>query len=137
MKRRIILFAIVVVILEALAILSFICIAKTEIATLGKQIVITFFLISMCVLLAILVRLFSIRPLIVIGVIFAIGSGMVIQMLGFYFFPGLIKDVVITSFDNLWRIGVIVMLHFFCYLIGVFTMIILRNIIGSKHCCPI
>ena len=132
MNRSVVLFAIAGIIIETLAILSFICIAKTEFVIFGKQLVATIFLVFMSIFLAILVRLFPIKPLIISGAIFAIGSGIIIQMLGFYFFPGLVKDVVLISFDNLWRFGIVVALHFCCYMIGVFVMIILRNIIVNK-----
>ena len=132
MNRKIILFAIAGITIEALSVLCFICVAKTEFAILGKQIFATIFLVSMSAFLVISVRSFPIKSLITLGVVFAIGSGIVIQGFGF-FFPGLIKDVYLISFENLWRIGTVIVLHFCCYITGIFVIIALRNIISNNR----
>jgi len=137
-ERKIILFAIIGITIEVLAILGFVYIAQTELAIYGKKIVVTIFLVLMCTFFAVLARLFSTKSLMMLGAIFAIGSGIVIQVLGFYFFPGLSKDVVLLSFENLWRMGIIVALHFCCYMIGIFAAITLQKInrVFKRKLCP-
>jgi hypothetical protein len=93
------------ILIEAVAILIFIGISKTTLAVLGKQVTIIASLIVIIIFLIAAVKIFAIRELLLLSTFLTIGAIVIQQILGYVFFPGIVKDIKPFSLDHVVRIG--------------------------------
>lgn len=100
------------ILIEVVALLSFIGIAKTSWDFPGKQVVIIMALIAIIALLMVAVARLSIRELFYLSAFLTISIVCIYQILGFFFFPGIVKDVVPFSWEHLTNIGLVTVLVF-------------------------
>ena len=111
------------ILIEVVAVLSFIGIAKTSWDFPGKQVVIIMALIAIIVFFIVAVARLSIRELFYLSAFLTIGIICIYQVLGFSFFPGIVKDVVPFSWEHLSNIGFVTLLVF-CGHMGIVILII-------------
>jgi hypothetical protein len=130
MNRKILFATMVGIAIETLAILSFIGIAKTTFAVLGEQILAAVSLAALVIFLIVLSRSFSIKLLFLLAAFFAVGAASVLQILGHTFFPGLVKDMDLLSWENLQIAVILTLLVFCCYVLGILMIVALRNMIN-------
>jgi hypothetical protein len=128
--RRILVSAIAGIAIEILGILGYITIAKTTFATQGKQILAAVILAVLVLFLLILARMFSVKSLVLLAAFFAIGAAIVVQILGHAFFPGLVKDIDLLSWENLKMAVMVTFLVFCFYILGILLIVAVRNVIS-------
>jgi hypothetical protein len=119
--------------IEVAAILSFIGIARTALAFPGKQIIIVVFLIAIIALLFMAMRLLSFRNLMLLAAFLTIGFIATYQMLGFAFFPGLVKDIAPLSLEHLRTTGTIAILVFFGYIACIVAILAIKKIMKLEN----
>jgi hypothetical protein len=133
MMRKFFFFLVMGIVIETLAVLSFVGIAGTAFSVPGKQITVAVFLIAIIVLLVVSVRLFSLRLLVLLSAFLAIGATCVYQILGFAFFPGLVKDIASLSLEHFKTAGIVTLVIFCCYMGGIFVIVALRRWISKSQ----
>ena len=121
-------FTILGLLIEVVAILSFIGIARVALASPGKQITIIVFLILIIVLLVWAVRILSLKELVLFAVFLTIGFMAIYQILGFAFFPGLVKDIIPLSSEHLRTTGTLTIIVFAGYIGCIFVILAIKKI---------
>jgi hypothetical protein len=115
--------------IQVVALLSFIAIAKTGLAFPGKTITWSVFLVAMLVYLIEAVELLSVRELVFLAVSLSVGSTTVHQVLGFAFFPGLVKEVPLLSMQHLRAIGNETIFFLVCNVAGIMISAVVRRVL--------
>lgn len=116
------------ILIEAVAILIFIGISKTTLAVLGKQVTIITSLIVIIAFLIVAVKIFAIRELILLSFFLTIGAVVIHQILGYVFFPGIVKDITPFSLDHIVRIGISFALVLCSYVGTIFLIVGIKKI---------
>ena len=111
--------------------LSFIGIAKTDFAVPGKYITLGVFLIAMVQYLIAATELLSVWELVLLAVFLSVGSATIHNVLGFAFFPGLVKDVPPLSLHHFRGIGNEMMFLLVCYTGGILVSVGIKRVL--KH----
>jgi hypothetical protein len=117
------------ILVELFAILGLIYIAKTTLADPGKQITIAIFLVVSITLLVIAVKSLSFKDAILFAFYLSIGFVGVYEMLGFAFFPGLVKDAMLFSLENFCAMGIMMILVFCGYMGGIFLILAIKKLL--------
>jgi uncharacterized membrane protein len=89
------------ILIELVSLLAFIGIAQSSFADPGKDITYVVFVAAMAALLFVAVIKLPVRQLFWLALFLALGCYLIQVILGFLFFPGLVKDLVFFSLDHL------------------------------------
>lgn len=131
--RTLVRLTILGLVIEAVAILSFIGIARTGIASPGKQVTVIIFSIAIIGLLVMGVWTLSFKGLILFSVFLTIGFIGIYQTLGFAFFPGLVKDIMPLSLEYAKTTGTLTLVIFIGYISSVFVILAIKKILEKTR----
>jgi hypothetical protein len=98
-------FAIVGILLETISVLGFIVIGKTDLADPGKYLVVAAFACAMIAFLVLSVMRLSMKDLVWLPIALSVGLVVVLQVLGYTFFPGLVKGIDPFSIAHVMKVA--------------------------------
>jgi len=103
--------------LETAALLSFVLISKATSSGLVKETTVGFFAIAMLALLWKALKALTWQPLLMVAGILPFGYVLGYHLIAFSFFPGLLKDIQLWSYDHFTAFFPIILFLFFGYLL--------------------
>lgn len=115
--------------IEAVGLLGFILLSKLPGSNLTKPTILILSVVSVAALLWVAARSLPFRSLVAIATGWTAGFIVVIQVLGFLFFPGLVKDVHFLSGAHLEAILALLALVYLAHIAGTVIVILIQSFI--------
>jgi len=113
------------ILIELISLLAFIGIAHSSFANPGKDITYVVFFAAMAALLFVAVIKLSVRQLSLLAFFLSLGCELIQEILGFLFFPGLVKDLAFFSLDHLQAMILATVVFFGIFAGGLLTAFVL------------
>jgi hypothetical protein len=119
-------YSILTIIVGLFFFLTFILISKVDFTT-GKQLVIIFFIISSILLSWVFVQSIKIKAIFKSTFFVSIFLGIGFSILGYIFFPGIVKDIRFLSTHYIQNISIIIILLWVYHLLVFLILFIIRK----------
>lgn len=127
--KKIILLTFIGAFIDIVSIILFIHFSNQNYSELTKEFVIIFFVLSKIILVFMANIFFTLKSKIALSFLLALVSVVVYEIIGFVFFKGLVKDLILFSFAHIYATIIFFAFMSFCYLILMATMGFVRNLI--------
>lgn len=122
--RNLLKYLVIAFLIECFCLVGFVLVSKTSFANIGKYLFLILFVMAVAVVLAAATRILSMKKLFLLTIFLTISYALFYDILGFLLFPGLVKDIILFSFDHL--IGFLLMS--ICLLVFHISIILLSKL---------